>query len=147
MQAMVREAQSADVVVKASGVGVLDDELVTAVLGGNGHPIRIYWDVDAAATLSAIDAGAEGVLRHVLPKIDGVFTYGGGPRAVNSFHALGARACWPIYNALDPETHSPGQINPTFAADLAFLGNRQPAAGPRGAGRGVFTKTSSGNAQ
>ena len=45
------------------------------------------------------------------------------PRATS---ALGARACVPIYNALDPATHHPVAADPRFAADLGFLGNRLP---------------------
>lgn len=45
---------------------------------------------------------------------------------VRAYSKLGARACVPIYNALDPETHHPVAADPRFAADLAFLGNRLP---------------------
>ena len=55
-----------------------------------------------------------------------VMTYGGGPPAVAAYEGFGARACHPIYNALDPETHHPVAPDPRFAADLAFLGNRLP---------------------
>jgi spore maturation protein CgeB len=55
-----------------------------------------------------------------------VLTYGGGPPVVTAYEGFGARACIPIYNALDPETHFPVPPEPRFAADLAFLGNRLP---------------------
>jgi spore maturation protein CgeB len=42
------------------------------------------------------------------------------------YAALGARACIPVYNALDPETHHPAPPRPDLACDLAFLGNRLP---------------------
>ena len=47
----------ADVVVKASGVGVFDDELIAGVMQ-RAHPdaLRIFWDVDAAATLDEMRA-------------------------------------------------------------------------------------------
>ena len=49
-----------------------------------------------------------------------------------------ARArCVPVYNALDPDDASSGAApEPRFAADLVLP--RQPAARPRGAGRGVL---------
>jgi spore maturation protein CgeB len=55
-----------------------------------------------------------------------VFTYGGGPPVVNAYKGFGARACEPVYNALDPSTHHPVEPDPRFACDLAFLGNRLP---------------------
>jgi spore maturation protein CgeB len=39
---------------------------------------------------------------------------------------LGARACRPIYNALDPDTHYPVPPSGKFKCDLAFLANRLP---------------------
>src|SRR5881394_1719685 len=46
VRALVRAARSADVVVKTSGVGVLDECLEAAVAALDG-PTRIFWDVDA----------------------------------------------------------------------------------------------------
>ena len=43
-----------------------------------------------------------------------------------AYRALGARACVPIYNALDPQTHHPVPAQPRLASDLTFLGNRLP---------------------
>ncbi len=45
---------------------------------------------------------------------------------VQAYQALGARACVPIYNALDPETHHPVPPDPRFEGALGFLGNRLP---------------------
>jgi spore maturation protein CgeB len=39
---------------------------------------------------------------------------------------LGAKACFPIYNALDPDTHYPVQPDRELSCDLAFVGNRLP---------------------
>ena len=43
-----------------------------------------------------------------------------------AYRALGARACVPIYNAVDPKTHFPGLVQPRFSADLGLLANRLP---------------------
>jgi spore maturation protein CgeB len=122
------EAAQADVVVKASGVGVFDDELLTGVMAAaRPEAIRIFWDVDAPATLAAMrEAGPEHPLRRALPGLDLVLTYGGGPPVVSAYRHFGARFCAPIYNALDPDTHHPVPPEPHFAGDLAFLGNRLP---------------------
>jgi spore maturation protein CgeB len=121
------EAGQADVVVKASGVGVFDDEILDAVMAA-AHPraLRIFWDVDAPATLALLEAEPEHPLRRMLPRLDGVLTYGGGASVEEDYRRLGARACVSIFNALDPTTHYPVAPAPRFAADLAFLGNRLP---------------------
>src|SRR5438270_521846 len=47
-------ARSADMLVKASGVGVFDRELENAVAEIPSNAMRIYWDVDAPATLELV---------------------------------------------------------------------------------------------
>ena len=124
---VLAKAREADIVIKASGVGVFDDELVPGVLDEAGSKaLKVYWDVDAAATLEEIGAAPEHPLRRRLPDFDLVLTYGGGPPVVNRYTELGARRCEPVYNALDPETHHPVPPNGRFAADLGFLANRLP---------------------
>jgi spore maturation protein CgeB len=113
------------VVVKAGGVGVLDEELEKAVLE-LGAPVTVFWDVDAPATLARLEARPDDPLRALVPRYDAVLTYGGGDPVVARYRALGARDCAPVYNALDPATHHPSPADPRFAADLAFLGNRLP---------------------
>ena len=121
------EASGADIVVKASGVGVFDDELLEGVLDqAASRALKLYWDVDAAATLEEIGALPDHPLRRRLPEFDLVLTYGGGPPVVNRYTGLGARRCVPIYNALDPQTHHPVAADPRFGADLSFLANRLP---------------------
>jgi spore maturation protein CgeB len=127
VRAALAEAATADVVVKASGVGVYDDALLAGVLAAApAHALRIFWDVDAPATLAEITAAPEHRLRAALPKLDMVLTYGGGDPVVQAYTALGAQACIPIYNALDPDTHHPVPADPRYAADLSFVGNRLP---------------------
>lgn len=128
LRAVVAEAAQADVVVKASGVGVFDAELLRGVMAAaRPEAIRIFWDVDAPATLAELAAaGPEHPLCRALPALDLVLTYGGGPPVVEAYQGFGARRCVPVYNALDPATHRPVPPDPRFAADLAFLGNRLP---------------------
>jgi spore maturation protein CgeB len=126
-QAVAAEARRADVVVKASGVGVFDDLLLEAVIAAAApHALKLFWDVDAPATLAELRATPDHPMHRMLPGLDMVLTYGGGPPVIAAYEALGARHCRPIYNALDPETHHPVPADPRFAGDLAFLGNRLP---------------------
>jgi spore maturation protein CgeB len=123
---VVAGAADADVVVKASGVGVFDAVLEAAVAELEGPEARIFWDVDAPATLAALEGEPGNPLRELVGRFDMVLTYGGGRPVVDRYAALGARACIPVYNALDPATHRPEPPRPELACDLAFLGNRLP---------------------
>lgn len=124
---LVEQARSADVVVKASGVGVFD-ELLEAEVAALDRPglTTIFWDVDAPATLDRVRAAPSDPFRAQIPRYDLVFTYGGGDPVVRGYEALGARRCVPIYNALDPETHLEVAPDPRFHCDFALLANRLP---------------------
>jgi len=127
LRAVLAEARAADVVVKASGVGVFDDDLLAGILDhASPHALKIFWDVDAAATLDEMRRDEDHPVRRALGSLDLVLTYGGGPPVVEAYQAFGARRCVPVYNALEPSTHHPVEPNPRFAADLSFLGNRLP---------------------
>jgi spore maturation protein CgeB len=124
---VLAEARAADIVVKASGVGVFDDELISGILEHSSpHALKIFWDVDAAATLDEMRSGGNHPVRRALASLDLVLTYGGGPPVVEAYQGFGASRCVPVYNALDPTTHRPVEPDPRFSADLSFLGNRLP---------------------
>ena len=120
-------ARRADLIIKASGVGVFDALLERAVLEMRAHGrLAIFWDVDAPATLDRVLQYPGDPFRPLIPCYDMILTYGGGEPVVKAYTALGAQACVPIYNALDPATHYPVAPDPRFAGDLGFLGNRMP---------------------
>jgi spore maturation protein CgeB len=119
-------AQNADVIVKASGVGVFDRELEQAAAHWPGSALRVFWDVDAPATLDRLDADPSDPFHALIPRFDLVLTYGGGEPVRQAYLDRGARECVPVYNALDPDTHHPAERDPRFTCDLAFLGNRLP---------------------
>jgi spore maturation protein CgeB len=120
-------SRAADVVVKCTGVGVYDEVLEQAVLDARrADSIVIFWDVDAPATLTRLEADPFDPLRALVPDYDLVLTYGGGDPVVARYEALGARACTPIYNAVDPATHHPVPAQERFRADLSALVNRLP---------------------
>jgi spore maturation protein CgeB len=126
-QRALDDARGADLVVKASGVGVFDELLEAAVLelrepGG----LAIFWDVDAPATLDRLESFSRDPFRPLVQRYDFILTYGGGDPVVAAYKRFGARECVPIYNALDATTHFPVDPEPRFEADLGFLGNRLP---------------------
>ena len=124
---MVDRARGADLIVKASGVGVFDELLESAVLRLQGpNTSVVFWDVDAPATLDRVHRNVGDPFRPLIPKYDLVLTYGGGNPVVKAYIALGAKECVPIYNALDPSTHFAVPPDARFEADLGFLGNRLP---------------------
>jgi spore maturation protein CgeB len=127
LRRVLAEAGAADVVVKANGVGVFDRELLEGIVEhARPDALKIFWDVDAAATLDEMADDASHPVRRALPALDLVMTYGGGPPVVNAYEGFGAERCVPIYNALDPASHYPVPPEPAFACDLAFLANRLP---------------------
>jgi spore maturation protein CgeB len=120
-------ARGADLVVKASGVGVFDKLLEREVLSLQAASTRVvFWDVDAPATLASVEENPANPFRALIPRYDLILTYGGGPPVVDAYRSLGARECVPIYNALDASTHHPVPPDPRFEAVLGFLGNRLP---------------------
>ena len=123
---LVRAAQC-DLIIKHSGVGADDDLLEKSILDCRTPYNRIvFWDVDAPATLSRVEQDASDPFRSLIPLYDFVLTYGGGEPVVHHYRELGARNCYPIYNALDPDTHFPVGHDPHCSCDLAFVGNRLP---------------------
>lgn len=121
------KAAGADLIIKASGVGVFDELLERSVLELQ-RPGRlvVFWDVDAPATLERVRQDSSDPFRELIPRYDLVLTYGGGQPVIKAYKGLGARACIPIYNALDPTTHFPVTPESRFDTDLGFLGNRLP---------------------
>jgi spore maturation protein CgeB len=127
LRSVLSEAGGADIVVKANGVGVFDRELLEGVIAeANPDALKIFWDVDAAATLDEMRGDASHPVLANLRGIDMVLTYGGGPPVVDAYEGFGAKRCVPVYNALDPETHHPAPADPRFQADLGLLANRLP---------------------
>jgi spore maturation protein CgeB len=127
VQRALDQARGANLVVKASGVGVFDELLEEAVLAlRSPGGLAVFWDVDAPATLDRLESRPDDPFHALVPGYDLVLTYGGGDPVVNAYQKVGARLCVPIYNALDPTTHFPTAADPRFAGDLGFLGNRLP---------------------
>jgi spore maturation protein CgeB len=123
----LESARAADVIVKASGVGVFDELLEREVLAlRRPESLVVFWDVDAPATLDRVASNPADPFRALIPQYDLILTYGGGDPVARAYELLGARGCVPVYNALDPLTHHPVSTDPRFTGDLGFLGNRLP---------------------
>jgi spore maturation protein CgeB len=127
LHAALEQARDADIIIKASGVGVFDVELEAAIpqLRRAGNSI-VFWDVDAPATLERMRRDSADPFRQQVRDYDLILTYGGGPPVIDEYASFGARECVPIYNALDPTTHYPVAAQARFNGTLGFLGNRLP---------------------
>jgi spore maturation protein CgeB len=123
----LEEASKANVIIKASGIGINDDLIAREVINlKNSHNKIIYWDVDAPATLDSVFRGENNSFKELIPKYDYILTYGGGQPVIDAYRSLNSQDCIPVYNALDPDTHYKVLPEPRFRCDLAFLGNRLP---------------------
>ncbi len=123
----LERARTADVIIKASGVGVFDALLEASVLQVRKAQARVlFWDVDAPATLERVHEDPADPFRALVPRYDAILTYGGGAPVVNAYRALGARDCIPIYNALDPATHYRVAASARFEAALGLMASRLP---------------------
>ncbi len=121
------EARRCDLIVKASGIGVFD-ALLEARVPSAKQPgaLAVFWDVDAPATLDRVAADRGNPFRQLIPGYDLILTYGGGPPVVSAYQRLGARACVPIYNGLDPAAHYPVPAELRFSCGLGLIANRLP---------------------
>jgi len=125
--AALERARDANILVKASGVGVFDELLEAEIPRfARADNTTVFWDVDAPATLERMREDPQDPFRCHVARYHLVLTYGGGRPVIEEYERFGARECVPIYNALDPQTHFPVPCDERFVADLAFLGNRLP---------------------
>jgi len=123
----ISDASHANIIIKASGVGVLDKEIEENILAlSNNSNQIIFWDVDAPATLDNVLQNPDDYFRNLIPQFDQILTYGGGLPVEDKYLSLGAKACTSIYNAFDPDTHFQVPSDPEYLCDLVFLGNRLP---------------------
>src|SRR5690606_3548124 len=123
----LESVKKADIIIKASGVGVFDRELEERIVAMSHEDQQIiFWDVDAPATLDRMINGKEDYFQSLVPQFDQILTYGGGQPVEKAYKQLGAKNCTSIYNAFDPESHYPVPRQEAYLCDLAFLGNRLP---------------------
>jgi spore maturation protein CgeB len=120
-------AKDAELIVRTSGHGVLDELLDAAVLELSGPGRRVvFWDLDTQQTLARVHGNPRDRFRELIPRYDLVLSYGGGEPIRRAYHELGARECVPVEGAVDPEAHHPVPKDRRFAGDLGLLATRRP---------------------
>ena len=136
--------RAADVVVKASGVGVFDDELLDGIVE-HARPgaLKIFWDVDAPATLDEMRADADHPVRAALPDPRPrahLWRRPAGRRGLRGLRRAPLRADLQRARSRRRIIRSP--------PDRALRGrpvlSRQPPARPRSAGRAVLPRARRG---
>lgn len=126
VEAALDDAGDADIIVKSSGIGVFDDVFEAAVPRSTAGPaLSIYWDLEPAATLARLDAEVNHPLRAQLPWYDLVLARYGSDELTEAFLRLGARTCFPVHTALDPETHHPVPTDADCRGSLFYLAHRR----------------------
>ena len=127
LEEALADAYDADVLVKSSDIGLFDD-LIEAALPQctAASAISVYWDMSGPATLARLRERNDDALRLQLPWYDLVLIRNGGPETVEGFERMGARCCFPVYNAFDPTTHYPMAPEPHYSAVLTLCAHRAP---------------------
>ncbi|MEN6356442.1 MAG: glycosyltransferase [Armatimonadota bacterium] len=121
------DARDADVIIKASGVGVFDELLEAAVpCMKRPNSICVFWDIDAPGTLDRIEKSPNDPLRAQISRYDLILTHSGGDAVQNAYDVLGARKSVPIHDAIDPKVYHHVSPEERFKGDLGFCGDRLP---------------------
>lgn len=119
-------AKDADLIMRTSGHGVLDELLHAAVLELSGPGRRVvFWDLDTQQTLAGAHGKPRAQLYELIPRYDLVLSYGGGETIRRAYRELGARECVPVEGAIDPAAHHAVPKDRRFAGDLGLLANRR----------------------
>ena len=128
LEEALADAHNADVLIKTSDIGLFDD-LLDAALPHCTAPygLSVYWDMSGPATLERWREQPDDTLRLQLPWYDLVLVRNGGQAVIDEFERLGARCCFPVYNAFDPTTHYPVPADPHYASALTLAAHRVPA--------------------
>lgn len=127
LEEALADAYDADVLVKISDTGLFD-ELIEAALPQctTSSALSVYWDMSGPATLARLRERADDPLRLQLPWYDLVLIRNGGPEVVEGFERMGARCCFPVYNAFDPTTHYPASPEDHYSSALTLCAHRVP---------------------
>ena len=137
VRAALQQARGADVIVKASGVGVFDALLESAVLElQTSQTLVAFWDVDAPATLDRVESDANDPFRACIPRYDLVLTYGGGAPVTEAYARLGAPRVRADLQRARSGDALPGRARSALCRRPGVSG--QPFARPRSARRRVL---------
>ena len=113
-------SRGCDVVVKASGVGVLDEFLENCISLLPSPICKVFWDVDAPATLERLEVSPNDPFHAALRRFDLVLTYGGGEPVTTHYRRLGAAECVLSITRLTPMCIIPSILIRVFLVTCPF---------------------------
>lgn len=88
----IEAARGADMIVKASGVGIFDEFLEAAVLTlKTPSNLVIFWEVDAPATHDRIEGDPADAFHKCIPRYNFILAYGEGFPFVRAYESQGAK--------------------------------------------------------
>lgn len=123
----LEKAETSDLIIKCSGVGVCDELLEAAVLElKRPETLVAFLDLESPVTLDRMTSDPENSFRTLVREYDFILARGGGAPVIEAYTGLGATECVLMHDALDPNTHFPVPREKRFDADLGFLNNRVP---------------------
>lgn len=87
-------------------------------------PISIFYDLDAAVTIDAVERGEKPFFigKRLLRDFDMVFSYTGGETIEKMQKLLAAKEVFPLYGCVDPLSHCPVSVSKNYKSDLSYLG-------------------------
>ncbi|MBB4016482.1 spore maturation protein CgeB [Chelatococcus caeni] len=100
--------------------GIAAADLVLAA----SRPLKLFYDLDTPATLSALQRGES--LSYIGPRgledFDLVLSYTGGEALAALRDRLGARMARPLFGHVDPDVHRPAEPRADYRAALSYIG-------------------------
>jgi spore maturation protein CgeB len=118
-------ARASDVFVTTSflpdGAAVLDELLPVA------GPLRVYYDLDTAVTLSRWERGeaVDYVTPEQIAEFDLVLSFTGG-RTLRELERYGVDRSAAIYGCVDPDVHFRTEVSERFASEFSYMGTYSP---------------------
>jgi spore maturation protein CgeB len=104
------------------------DALAASELVLESKALKTFYDLDSPVTLARLENGE--TVDYVGPRgfrdFDLVLSYAGGKTLERLQQRLGAKRVAPLYGSVDPDVHRPAACDPSFEADMSYLGTYSP---------------------
>ncbi len=128
----LKGASSAEILIKASNIGVWDDYLREKLLECNARDKMVMlWEMEAPIRLTALKDDKQDPLHKQIAEFDAIVMSSGGDHAQKAFTEYGSKAAHVVYPAADTSIFEPEDGHERFASMLAYIGDSKPDRDPR----------------